>query len=231
MGKTDTKSHRRAHTVRKKYTGSTISLKGMNIENLIKRNTATSAKPMSARKKVKNMLRRIKTFKVKPIGEKALSMVAESGDPVKQVKELGELIQKHSDYLYRKHTNAPTNNAKAIMLSAHSTYDLTVSHMKRYLDEKVREFGAQYVQVHGFAGVPEYEEGDNIYEDVENLTEFLADFKETIQTHAPEMMPKYITMMREVVTELMKLINTSRESVGENKANNVNALADLLAGL
>lgn len=238
MGKADTKSHRRrTHTSTKRHhKSSEISKRNMRlVEEMFSRDAAASAsaapqKAMSA-SKIAKMLRRQKTFKVKNFGKRALSMVAENGDPVKQVKDLGELVKKHSDYLFRKRNAVVANNSKALIVNAQATYDIAVSLIQEYLDITIRTFGAQYVAAHGFADIPTYEKGDDHYEDVENLTEFLSEFKETIQRRAPEMMPQYTVMMRQVVTEIMKMINTSLEKVGEKKANNVNALANLFSGL
>lgn len=187
----------------------------------------TSVKPMTASQMAKMLRKSHKTFKVKSLAKRALSTVAENGDPVEQVKELGKLVKKYSDYLLRKEFAALSNNQKNAIGKAQSSYDVAVSNIHEYLNTTIRAFGAQYVAAHGFEDIPSYEEGDNPYEDVENSTEFLSEFKETVQKHAPEMMPEYTAMMRGVASEILKVINDSLKTVGENKANNVNDLSRL----
>ena len=189
-------------------------------------------KPMSARmmaKQLRRTKRAMKPFKIKSLAKRALSTVAENGDPVEQVKELGILVKKYSDYLLRKGLAAVSNNQKNAIGKAQSSYDVAVLNIHDYLNTTIRTFGAQYVAAHGFEDIPSYEEGDNPYEDVENSTEFLSEFKETVQKHAPEMMPTYTAMMRKVASEILKVINDSLKTLGENEANNVNELSKLFA--
>ena len=187
-------------------------------------------KPMSARmmaKQLRRTKRAMKPFKIKSLAKRALSTIAENGNPVEQVKELGTLVKKHLDYLIRKNGEAVTKNDKNAYQNAQGKYDIAVAQIKDELDEKMRQFGAKYVSKYGFAGVPSYEDGDDIYEDVENLAHFLSEFKETIEAHAPEIMPEYTAMMSGVASEILKVINDSLKTVGKKEANSVNELSRL----
>ncbi len=122
-------------------------------------------------------------------------------------------------------------NMKRLVENEQAGYDIAIVQIQDTLLNKIKGFGSEYVKIHGFDGIPSYEKGEDPYEDIEKMTEFLADFERTIQTHAPELQGAYMGMMRQIVDEMMKVINASLEKVGEKKANNVNALAALFAGL
>lgn len=77
--------------------------------------SAAPAAPESKRRTMKSLLKALhkrQTFKVRNFGERAKSIAAAPSSPVAQVKALGRMIQKHANYLLRKHNSAETNNAK-----------------------------------------------------------------------------------------------------------------------
>lgn len=220
------------HSTKKRHAMNINELVGKNtsaVEAILASKPATSARRFA--KSLRHQSRRNRTFKVKSLHKNILSIVAENRDPVEQVKALGELIETYADYLIKKQNAAITNNAKATVRKAQENYDIAIVEIQEYLSTTIKAFGAQYVAVHGFLGTPSYTKGGDIYEDIGNLTELLVHFEDTLQAHAKEMVPPYTAMMRQVVTELMRVINTSLESVGEKKANNVNALTNLLSRL
>jgi len=220
------------HSTKKRHTMNVNELVGKNtsaVEAILASKPATSTRRFA--KSLRRQSRRNRTFKVKSLHKNILSIVAENRDPVEQVKALGELIEMYADYLIKKQSTAITNNAKATVRKAQENYDIAIVEIQEYLSTTIKAFGAQYVAVHGFLGTPSYTKGGDIYEDIGNLTELLVHFEDTLQAHAKEMVPPYTAMMRQVVTELMRVINISLESVGEKKANNVNALTNLLSRL
>lgn len=214
-----------------------ISARNMRaVEKLFAENAraASAAAPESKRRTMKSLLKAVhrrQTFKVKSLGERAKSIATTHGNPVAQVKALGRMIRKYADYLLRKHNSAETNNAKAMLRNAQENYDIAVSSIQEYLSTKLREIGGAYVMAHGFEGMPQYKKVADPYDDIENMTKVLVEFEKTVQTYAPEMQAPYMEMMRQIVDEMTKVINTSLESAGEKKANNVNELAALFAGL
>lgn len=211
----------------------------MNVNELVRKNTNAvgamrNITAISARRMAKSLLRqsrRNRTFKVKSPQRYLLSTISEHSDPVEQVEKLGKLMKKYADYLLIKHLESPTKNAKATVAKAQENYDIAIVEIQEYLSTTIKAFGAQYVAAHGFLNTPSYTKEEDIYEDIENLTEILAHFKGIVKTHAKEMLPQYTAMMKQVVTELMRVINTNLESVGVKEANNVNALTNLLSRL
>lgn len=210
------------------------------VEKLFEENArapeATSEAPKSRQSVLKSLLKQAriksKTFKIKKsLGERAKSIAAAPSSPVAQVKALGRLIQKHANYLLRKHNSAATNNAKAMLSTAQDNYDIAVSSIQDYLTAKLIEVRNAYVQTGTLGEVPEYVRFESPYEDTENMTIYLVDFEKLIQRNAPQIHAAYIIMMRQIVDEITKAINASLESAGEKKANNVNELAALFAGL
>jgi hypothetical protein len=245
MGKADTKSHRRRnHTTSKRKTASKvygISRGNMRaVEKLFAENaraaSAAPEAPKSRQSVLKHLLRearrRGKTFKVKRnLGERAKSIASAPSSPVAQVKALGSMIRKHEGYLLRKHTNARTNNDKAMLSVAQDNYDIAVASIQEYLISQLIEVRKEYINTGTLGEVPEYIREESPYDDIENMTEYLVDFETLIQRNAPQIHTAYITIMRQIVAEMTRVINASLESAGEKKANNVNELAALFSGL
>jgi hypothetical protein len=237
MGKANRSQKRRSHTFKKPRDPYRIRKSNMReLERLIAENerAASSAsaapRPMTMKKLLKS-LRRSKTFKVRNFGEQAKSITTTHDNPVTQVKALGRMIQKHADYLLRKRKNAQTNNIKAMLSTVHDNYDMAVIQIQGYLTAKLIEVRTAYVSSGAFEGLPIYKKVEDPYDDIKNLTDVLVRFDRAIQTYAPQIHPAYIIMMRQIVDEMTRVINASRESAGDKKVNNVNALAALFAGL